>query len=73
MLVTLIAENELKRKNPELLNIIDKILETTTKFTKERAHRFIESSTWPDDIKFQRWSSMNHWHYNSHYYYPENT
>ena len=71
MLVTLISHIELENEHPKVLEFAEEILSTTTKFTKEDQHMFVESSTYPDDIKAVNQSAFNHWHFNDHFFYED--
>ena len=62
-LTALIAEKEIERQNPELMTKLTDLLSVFSKYTKEDEHVFVESASFPDDIKYLEWKSFNKWHF----------
>ena len=51
MLVAAVAENRLKEINPYVYDKMDELVKSINALTDDRSHTFIESASWPDDIK----------------------
>lgn len=63
MIVSRIAYEEIKKKDPGLLSKIEKEIDTLTQYSKEDQHSFVESAVWADDNKGIGWTAFNEWHF----------
>jgi hypothetical protein len=63
MLVALIAKMEIEQYEPELNEYLDKFYETIRPYTDPAVGTFVESATWPDDIKNFGMNFFNKWHF----------
>ena len=68
MIVAEIARSELEKKHPEILSKVNEIINVIHPFTKNGNYPFVESATYPDDIKYLGWKAFNHWHFNDYYH-----
>lgn len=63
MIISRIAYEEIKNKNPALLDKIQKEIDVLTQYSKEDKHSFVESAVWADDNKGIAWNAFNDWHF----------
>lgn len=59
----MIAYNDLKENDPQTLAKAEALLATLNEYFLEDQHAFIESATWPDDIKGMQWKAFNSLHF----------
>lgn len=63
MIISRIAFEEIKNKDPAYLKQIQKEIDVLTDFSKEKQHSFVESAVWADDNKGIAWGAFNDWHF----------
>jgi len=64
LLVAQIAYNDLlAQNNTEAITWVNEILDIVTDYTWEDTEPFIESATWPDNIKNLQLVAFNNWHF----------
>jgi len=63
MLVAKIAELELKSKNPEAIQLAENITAVMNPFSHGKINSFVESASYPDDVKQYKLNMMDTWHY----------
>lgn len=63
MIIAKIAEEELAKMNPHVLEMVVKDIKEISQFSKEKDHNLVESSTWADDNKGVAWMAFNGWHF----------
>ena len=66
-IVARIAELEIEKHSKELHKELIDLLKIISDHTKEDKHHFVESATFPDDIKYQGWTVFNSWHFVTQY------
>ena len=63
MIVSRIAFEEIKKKDPVLLSKIQKEIDTLKQYSKEDKYSFVESAVWADDNKGIAWGAFDEWHF----------
>jgi len=63
MLVSKIAELDLKSKNPAALQLAENITAIFNPLSHNKIKSFVESAAWPDDVKQYKLNLMDTWHY----------
>lgn len=63
MMTAKVAELKLKKEHPEVLLWAESLVEDLNSLTDGRSNTFVESSSWPDDIKEEGIDFMDLWHY----------
>ena len=63
MIISRIALEEIKNKDPSMLASIQEKIDVLTQFSKEGNHSFVESAVWADDNKGISWGEFSDWHF----------
>ena len=63
MIISRIAYEELKHKNPQMLTDIENEILVLKQYSKEANHSFVESAVWADDNKDIEFGAFTMWHY----------
>jgi len=63
MIISRIAYEDLKNKNPQLLKDIEDEILVLKQYSKEGNHSFVESAVWADDNKEIEFGAFTIWHY----------
>lgn len=63
MIISKIAYEEIKNKDPKMLAEIEKEIGLLKEWSMEGNHTFIESAVWADDNKAVAWGAMSNWHF----------
>ena len=63
MIISRIAFEEIRKKDPALLEKIQKEIDSMKQYSKEDKHSFVESAVWADDNKGVAWTAFNDWHF----------
>lgn len=71
MMTALIAQIEIKKIDPTLIEYLEKVLNVIGSYTNNKNYAFIESAVFSDDIKALGWNAFNEWHYKDNYIYTE--
>lgn len=72
MLTATIAEKRLKEINPPAYAYFNDLITSINFLTDEKSQTFIESASWPDDIKSSKYNMhlWDAWHYKDLYNFP---
>ena len=71
MIISRIAYEEIKNKNPQLLKEIEEEILVLKQYSKEGNHSFIEFAVWADDNKEIEFGAFTIWHYVDTYVMPD--
>lgn len=63
MLVAKVAENTLKKEDPDAFELANRITSILNIFSHGKVNNFVESACWPDDLKAYSLHAMDSWHF----------
>ena len=72
-LTALIAKQELEASRPGLVPKLEALIKQWSQYTKEKDYPFVEAASFPDDIKYLNWKSMNKWHFDDDYFFVDSS
>lgn len=70
-ITALIAQLELEKRRPGLVQKLETTLSELSSFTKESKHKLVEAASFPDDIKYLSWKAFNKWHFDDDYIFTD--